>query len=253
MIKLSVVIITFNEEKNIERCLNSVIDVADEIIVVDSFSTDKTKEICNSFNIRFLENKFDGYIQQRNFAAQQAKYDYVLSLDADESLSNRLKNSIGKVKQQFTADAFYFNRLNNYCGKWIKHSGWYPDKKLRLWDRRKGKLGGQNPHDRLIMKPGSIVKKLKGDLYHNTFSSIQEHISQIIRFTDIAALSAYKRGRRASIAKILLYPPWKFIRDYFFNAGFLDGYYGFVICSFSAFATLFKLVKIRELHTNQNK
>ena len=136
MIKLSAVIITFNEEKNIARCLDSLKNVADEILVVDSFSTDKTKEICENLNARFIENKFEGHIQQKNFAADQAKYDYILSLDADEALSDGLKESIQEVKNNFEKDAYAFNRFNNFCGVWIKqkillyiiHPVWYSHK-----------------------------------------------------------------------------------------------------------------------------
>jgi glycosyltransferase involved in cell wall biosynthesis len=116
--------------------LQSVQDIADEIWVVDSFSTDKTKEICLSYGVQFIEHRFEGHIQQKNFAAQNATCNYVLSLDADEVLSPQHIKSIKEVKLNFEADGYYFNRLNNYCGQWIKHCGWYPDKKLRIWDRR---------------------------------------------------------------------------------------------------------------------
>ena len=136
---ISAVIITYNEEKNLERCIESVRDIADEIVIVDSFSTDRTKEICKKYELHFIEHKFEGHIQQKNWAITQAKYPHILSLDADEVLSDRLKESIREVKENWTHDGYYFNRLTNYCGKWIRHCGWYPDRKLRLWDSRKGR------------------------------------------------------------------------------------------------------------------
>jgi len=139
MPKLSVVIITLNEEKNIGRCLESVKDIADEIVIVDSFSTDRTEEICLRYNARFIKHEFVGHIEQKNWAIEQASYLHVLSLDADEELSERLKKSILEVKGNWKHDGYYFNRLTNYCGKWIRHTSWYPARKLRLWDRSKGK------------------------------------------------------------------------------------------------------------------
>ena len=134
MTKLSVVIITFNEEKNIARCLASIENIADDIVVVDSFSTDKTEQICLKFKVRFIQHKFEGHIQQKNWALQHAKYPHVLSLDADEALDEKLKSQIESIKGNWIADGYTMNRLTNYCGQWIKHCGWYPDKKLNNYD-----------------------------------------------------------------------------------------------------------------------
>ena len=163
-VSLSVVIITFNEERNIGRCLESVMGLAEEIIVVDSFSTDNTREICEQYGVRFLENEFHGHIEQKNWAKEQAKFDYILSLDADEALDQELYREIMEVKQNWQGDAYKMNRLTNYCGKWIHHSGWYPDTKLRLFDRKKGDWGGNNPHDKFIMESDSNILYLKGDI-----------------------------------------------------------------------------------------
>ena len=250
MIKLSVVIITFNEEKNIERCLIAIKDIADEILVVDSFSTDKTEQLCNTFNVRFIKNRFDGHIQQKNFAAQKATYNHVLSLDADEVLSEELKKNILDIKNNFDADGYFFNRLNNYCGQWIKHSGWYPDQKLRLWDRRKGKWGGENPHDKYEMQQDSSTQFIKGDLLHYSYNSINEHINQYNYFTSIGSRKAFSQNKKSNIFIAIYKTIWKFIRDYFFKVGFLDGYYGFIICSLSAHATFVKYIKLKELYKN---
>jgi glycosyltransferase involved in cell wall biosynthesis len=247
MNKLSVVIITLNEEKDIARCLNSVKDVADEIVVLDSFSTDNTKNICKNFNVNFHQHEFDGHIQQKNRAVELAKYELVFALDADEVPDSTLINEIISIKNKTDFDAYYFNRLTNYCGKWIRHSGWYPDKKLRIWNKTKGKWGGMNPHDKVIMEEGSKTKFLKGDLLHYSYYSIQQHINQINSFTNIGAKEAFKTGRKSNLFIAITKSFWKFFRDYFIKLGMLDGYYGFVICSLSAQATFIKYLKIREL------
>ncbi len=247
-VKLSVVIITFNEEKNIERCLQSVQSVADEILVVDSFSTDKTKTICEKFGVRFVEHKFDGHIQQKNYAADIATYNHVLSLDADEVLSEKLQAEINKIKQDFDADGYYVNRVSNYCGHWVRHCGWYPDKKLRLWDKRKGKWGGQNPHDKFMMHDETaVVKRIKMDLLHYTFPTIIGHINTMNSFSSIEAKSRFDKGKRTNLLKIIFKPWFKFFLMYFVKLGFLDGYYGFIVCRNSAYASYLREIKIREL------
>lgn len=253
MIKLSAVIITYNEERNIERCLKSLQGIADEIIVVDSFSTDNTERICVKYGVNFIKNPFEGHIQQKNFAANQAKYDYALSLDADETLSDKLKEEISKVKENPTFDGYIFNRLTNYCGKWIKHSGWYPDKKLRLWNRHKGKWGGVNPHDKYEMDSDANIGFLKGDLLHYSYYSITDHIVQVNKFTDIAAKELYAKNKRTSLFMTIVKSKWKFLRDYIFKAGFLDGYYGFIIAVISAHATFLKYTKARQLYRVKQK
>ncbi|RUA28987.1 MAG: glycosyltransferase family 2 protein [Bacteroidetes bacterium] len=250
MEKLSVVIITFNEEKNIERCLKSVQSIADEIVVLDSFSTDKTKEICESFGVRFSAHKFDGHIQQKNRALALASNEWVLSLDADEAPDEELLNSIKQALENPTAEAYYFNRLTNYLGKWIRHSGWYPDQKLRLLKNSKGKWAGINPHDKIEMLDGIKPQYLKGELLHYSYYSIEQHIDQINKFTTIGAFEAHKKGRKSNMAIASIKSFWKFVRDYFFKLGILDGYYGFVICSLSAWATFNKYLKLRELIKN---
>jgi glycosyltransferase involved in cell wall biosynthesis len=152
--KITGVIITFNEERNIERCLVSLKKVCDEIIVLDSFSTDQTEAICHSHHVKFVQHAFDGHIQQKNRALQLAETEWVLSLDADEALTEELSQSILKVKQHPTGEAYAFNRLTNYCGHWVKHCGWYPDTKTRLVKKERAHWTGVNPHDRGIIKRG---------------------------------------------------------------------------------------------------
>lgn len=250
--KISAVIITFNEEKNIERCLQSLQDVADEIIVVDSFSTDKTEEICNKYAVRFIKNSFEGHIQQKNYAMHQASHSYVLSLDADEALDDKLKKSILGLKSSLTNfSAYSFNRLTNYCGQWIKHCGWYPDKKIRLWDKNKGKWGGINPHDSVIMEvEKNQLKHINGDLLHYSYYSIEEHINQSIKFAQISAQADFERGRKTN--KLIVYskPIFKFLSDYFLRLGIMDGKNGYIICKISAKAKYLKYKKLLDLNKN---
>ncbi len=251
MQKLSVVIITLNEEKNIGRCLESVKDIADEIVIVDSFSTDSTEEICKKYNARFIKHEFNGHIEQKNWAIEQATYLHVLSLDADEELSESLKKSILEVKGDWRYDGYYFNRLTNYCGKWIRHTSWYPARKLRLWDRSKGKWGGLNPHDKFKLDKGSSRKFLKGDLLHYSYYSINEHIAQINSFSSIVAKAYLKENRRASYINIIFHPLWRLFRDYVIKRGFMDGFFGLVISVNSAHETFLKYIKLRNLVREQ--
>ncbi|OUT71757.1 MAG: glycosyl transferase [Crocinitomicaceae bacterium TMED16] len=248
MPNLSVVIITFNEEKNIARCLASIETIADDIVVVDSFSTDRTEQICLQFKVRFIQHRFEGHIQQKNWALQQAKYPHVLSLDADEALDEKLKSQVNSIKENWTADGYTMNRLTNYCGQWIKHCGWYPDKKLRLWDTRLGDWGGTNPHDKVIMQKGTRITHLNHDILHYSFYTIDQHLKQIDFFTDISAKAAFDAGERSSSFKIIYKSAFKFFRDYILKLGFLDGYYGFIVCKNSAFAKRMKYRKLQELN-----
>lgn len=252
MIKLSAAIITLNEERNIGRCLASIADIADEIVVIDSGSIDGTKEICLKHGVKFIQNPFEGHIEQKNFATGNCSHEYILSLDADEALSPELKKSILALKENWDKDGYYFNRLTTYCGKWIHHCGWYPDRKLRLFKKGKGKWAGSNPHDRFILEAPQNYGTIKGDLLHYSYYTIEEHLLQVNRFTNIAAQSAFKEGKRSTIFQVLFKPVIRFIRDYLFHVGFLDGYYGFVICCISSHATFIKYVKLYELQKNNN-
>jgi glycosyltransferase involved in cell wall biosynthesis len=252
MIKITVAIITFNEERNIGRCITSVKEIADEVLVVDSFSTDKTKEISLAMGARFIENPFIGHIEQKNFALREASFDYVLSLDADEALSKELIMQIKEIKKNFVFDGYEFNRLTNYAGFWVKHCGWYPDTKLRLIKKDQAIWGGTNPHDILIPKSDAKIKKLHGDLLHYSYDSISAHINQTNKFTSIAAKEAFQRGVRSSIFKIVTRPLLKFLRDYFFKLGILDGRYGFIICYINALSAFLKYSKLLDLQNGKD-
>jgi glycosyltransferase involved in cell wall biosynthesis len=246
-VSISAVIITLNEERNIGRCLNSLQGVADEIVVVDSYSSDRTEEICRSHGARFIQHRFTGHIEQKNWAILQASHPFVLSLDADEALSHELRSSILEVKGNWTHDAYYFNRLTSYCGKWIRHTTWYPSRKLRLWDSRIGSWGGINPHDRFLLSAGATKKFLKGDLLHYSYYTISEHQAQINSFSSILAKSYYEEGRKAHMLILFFAPLWRFIRDYVIKLGFLDGFYGLVISVNSSHEVFLKYVKLRNI------
>ena len=245
--KISLTVITYNEEENIARCLTSVAGLVDEIVVIDSFSTDKTKEICLEKGTVFIENTFEGYRQQKEFAVSKAKYDWILSLDADEAVSVNLRKSILEIKENPQADAFEINRLTNYCGKWIKHTDWYPDRKIRFFDRHKAGWAGKNLHETVALFNTGTIGKLSGDILHYSYTSIGQHIGQFNRFTEIGAAEAVEKNKQATLLTLLLSPVWKFFQSYFLRLGFLDGYYGFVVCAVSAFATFAKYLKMREL------
>lgn len=253
-VKLSVVIITLNEEKNIERCLKSILEISDDILVVDSFSTDKTEEICQKYGVRFIQNTFLGHIEQKNFAITQAKYPHILSLDADEALDEKLKNTIIKIKNNWEFDGYYMNRLTNYCGQWIWHCGWYPDKKLRLWDSRKGQWEGNNPHDKYEMFDGDkTTVKLKGNILHYSYYSVDEHIKQTNYFAEIMAKSLFKRPKKSSFINRFLSPAFRFFRDYILLLGFLDGKAGLTICKITSFGTYLKYRNLKNLWISNGK
>jgi glycosyltransferase involved in cell wall biosynthesis len=250
MPKISVVIITLNEEKNIGRCLDSVKDIADEIIVVDSFSTDNTEMIAIEKGVTFVKHEFKDYVDQHEFADRQATHDYILALDADEEISDDLKKSVLNVKKYWKNDGYSMNRMTNYCGKWIKHSGWYPDIKLRLYDRRKGKWMGKKIHEHFNLIEGCTKGHLTGDILHYSYYSISQHVNQANRFTDVTAMVAFEHGIKSNFIKILFNPVFKFIRNYFFHFGFMDGYYGLIICRISAHATFLKYIKLKQYYTD---
>ncbi len=251
MPKISAVIITYNEELFLDKCLASLDGVADEIVVVDSFSTDATEEICKKYNARFIKHEFEGYRDQKNFALQLATYKNILSLDADEALSDRLRESVLAIKDKWNYDGYLFNRRNYYCGKWIRHSQWYPDRQLRLFYSDHGKWGELNLHERFIMSNGATVGKLKGDLLHWPFSSIQDHIDKMNKFSLIGAEEFYKAGKKANIFTPYIHFIWGFFRSYIIKGGFLDGHNGFLICSLYAKSTFNKYKKLRLLNKNR--
>lgn len=247
MPKISAVIITYNEELFIEKCLASIVGIADEIIVVDSFSTDGTEEVCKKFNVKFFKHEFLGYRDQKNYAMTLAAHKKILSLDADEALSDELRKSILEVKEEWNYDGYLFNRRNNYCGTWMKHSEWYPDRQLRLFHSDQGRWGELNLHEKFLMSNGARVGKLKGDLLHWTFTSYEDHVEKMKKYTIIGAEEYYKAGKKANIFTPYIHLFWGFFRSYIFRKGFLDGRHGYHICSLYAKSSFNKYRLLREL------
>jgi glycosyltransferase involved in cell wall biosynthesis len=250
-VKISGVIITFNEERNIERCINSLKPVCDEIVVVDSFSTDRTKEIAQGLGAIFIENKWNGFLDQKNFAQSKASHDYVLQLDADEELSDKLQSEVLRVKNDWKHDGYFFNRYTNFCGKWINHSGWYPDAKLRLYDRRKGLWSGLDPHPGVKMDEDASIGKIKGDILHYSFTSYEDLVNVSASYAKQAAMAMKQMDKRTSNFKMIVSPPVRFLNDYFIKGGFKDGFEGFIICKTSAYYTFLKYMYLKLL--NQGK
>jgi glycosyltransferase involved in cell wall biosynthesis len=250
MPKISAVIITFNEERNIERCLHSLKDVVDEIVVLDSFSSDKTEGICKKFSVKFHQRSWEGYSASKNFAGTLTENDFILSVDADEVLSSELRLSILSVKNDLQQKAVYkFNRLTNYCGEWIRHSGWYPDVKIRIFDKNLVRWEGEI-HERLMVPKAFKQIHLKGDLHHYSYYSVREHLKQTVRYSSLSAKELFDRKKKSSFLKLWAGPAIKFIKNYIFHLGFLDGYYGFLICKISAHGAYLKQKKLRKLQFN---
>ncbi len=244
MNKLSVAIITYNEERNIGRCIDSVAPVADEILVLDSLSTDQTRAIALSKGARVVEQPFRGYIEQKNAALALTQYDLVLSLDADEALDEKLQQAILVAKQQEAAAGYTMNRCTFYCEKFIRHGSWYPDRKLRIFNKQLAQWGGINPHDKVEFSTAQKTVHLAGDILHYSYYSVEEHITQNNKFSTISAESYFKQGRKTSLFKIWFNPLWAFLSGYLIKGGFRDGFYGYVIAKNVAHLTFLKHSKL---------
>lgn len=229
--KLSAVIITYNEANCITDCINSLKDIADEILVVDSFSTDETVSIAEKLGARVLQHKFEGHIEQKNWAKDQATHKFVLSIDADERLSETLRDSIAVEKKLgFHHSGYYMNRLNFIGNKPIKGCGWYPDKKLRLWNRDLGKWSGINPHDKFRLRSGYPRMKLEGDLWHYSYENRKELFKKSINYGKIGGRYTRTLPYYTLIGKLLFSPLFKFFRNYFLKGGIAYGMNGLSIC-----------------------
>lgn len=253
MEKISATVITFNEEEQIGECIDSLWLVADEVIILDSFSTDRTVSIAEEKGAIVKQAPFTGYIEQKNKALSLANYNYVFSLDADERVSKKLAASILKAKKDFKFPAYFMNRYNNYCGRFIKHGLWYPNKKLRLFDKRIAQWGGTNPHDKVVLSSNAAAGLLKGDIIHYTYNSVEEHRRRNEELCNIAAKAIFNSGKQKHWTKIFLSPAWSFIHGYFIRLGFLDGYRGFVIAVMTANQSYLKYHKLRLLQRKEKQ
>ena len=231
MNKISVIIITMNEASHIERCLQSVAPVADEVVVVDSFSEDATEQICAQYHVRFVPHAWEGYSGSKNFANSLASNELILSIDGDEALSETLAASIQALKEQEIADheVFAMNRLNNYCGRWIKGCGFYPDTKVRIWRKGFAQWEGRI-HEWLVYEKTPKTTLLKGDLLHYSWATPEDFRRQQFHFAELGAQSYFERGKKTGLLPWLFSPTVNFIRTYFIQGGFLYGKTGFSIC-----------------------
>lgn len=245
---ITVVIITHNEENNILRCLDSVRNIADEIVVVDSFSTDNTASICKQFGVKFVQQEWLGYSGQKNFADSLASNDWILSIDADEVLSPELQESISELKKKEILDhnVFSMNRLTNYCGKWIRHCGWYPDRKIRIWNRNIGSWQGKI-HETIGFSTEIKEEVLRGDLLHYSFKTPRDYENQQYKFAKMCGQQYFMKGKRHASFYMVVSPVFAFVQRYFFQLGFLDGADGFHICYIASKSTRLKYRTLKEL------
>lgn len=243
MLKISATIITFNEERNVARVIESL-RCCDEILVLDSGSQDRTVEIARKLGAHVVEASWHGYAAQKNIAAELAQHDWVLSLDADESLSEALEAEIWQIKKSGPKfDGYTVPRLAQYLGRWILHSGWHPDRKVRLFDRKKAKWVGEFVHESVEVE-GS-VGHLKSNLLHFTCNSLSEHLRSMDSYTTLAAQEIVSRGKAVGLKDLLLDPPWTFLRTYVLKRGFLDGIEGLSIAYMAALYNFLKYSKAR--------
>jgi glycosyltransferase involved in cell wall biosynthesis len=241
--KITATIITLDEERKIARAIESL-RCADEILIVDSGSTDRTIELAQNLGARVIEAGWRGYAAQKNWAAEQASHDWILSLDADEALSEGLEAEIWSLKKSAPAfDAYTMPRLARYLGRWIFHSGWYPDRKIRLYNRHKGKWVGEFVHETVHV--AGRIGHLESNILHFTCDSLSEHLRTLDRYTTLAAQEIASRKVQVSWSRLIFDPAWTFFKTYFIQLGFLDGLEGATIAYMAAFYTFLKYSKAR--------
>ena len=241
--KITATIITLNEERNIARAIESL-RCCDEILIVDSGSVDRTVELAEKLGVRVIEAGWRGYAGQKNWAAEQASHDWILSLDADEALSEPLEAEILALKKTGPRfDAYTMPRLARYLGRWILHSGWYPDRKVRLYDRRKARWIGDFVHESVV--PQGKLGRLEGNILHFTCESLSEHVKTMDRYTTLAAQEVAARKLPVPLSKMIIDPAWTFLKTYFIQRGFLDGVEGLIIAYMASYYTFLKYSKAR--------
>jgi glycosyltransferase involved in cell wall biosynthesis len=243
--KITATIITLDEERNIQRAIESL-RCADEILIVDSGSVDRTVELAEKLGVRVIEAGWRGYAGQKNWAAGQASHDWILSLDADEALSEALEAEIWNLKKNGPqADAYTLPRLAKYLGRWILHSGWYPDRKVRLYNRHKAKWVGDFVHE--SVQVDGRIGHLNANLLHFTCDSLSEHVKTLERYTTLAAQELAARKAPIGWGRLIFDPAWTFASAYFLRLGFLDGLEGLIIAYMAAFYTFLKYAKARNM------
>jgi glycosyltransferase involved in cell wall biosynthesis len=249
--RISAVIISYNEQEKIESCLCSLSSVADQIIVVDSFSTDDTLEICRRHADKIVQRPWTGYRDQKQFAVSLADHDWVLSIDADERLAEELAAELRAWKDSTPrANGYFLPRRTFFLGRWIRYTTWYPDWQMRLFRKSKGNWEGGRVHESFRVQ--GRTGKMKAPLEHFTYSSLSEYATQLERFSSLKAADQYEAGQRAGLLKLVCQPPAIFFKNYLLRLGFLDGVPGFAVSALSAVSRLFQLLKLWELQ-NSNR
>ncbi|MBN1939990.1 MAG: glycosyltransferase family 2 protein [Candidatus Aminicenantes bacterium] len=244
--KISAVLITYNEEANIEAALRSLDGVVSEIVVVDSCSMDATCKIARGYTSRVYQRKWTNYSDQKNFANGLAEHPWILSLDADERLSPELREEIiALASGEPTCAGFSMPRRVFYLGRWIKHSGWYPDWKVRLFRKGRARWVGDYVHEDLAVD--GDVRRLEGDILHFTYRNIADHLSRINTFSDLGAQKLYAQRKKCGIRHLLFIPVGRFIKSYILRAGFLDGFAGLVIACLNGYGIFVRYAKLREI------
>ena len=244
---ISAVIITRNEAHNIARCLISLQMLVEEVIVVDAESTDDTARIATEHGARVIVRRWTDYADQKNFANDQARGPYILSLDADEAITTELRTTLMNGTAQGLNGAYRCNRLTNYCGTWVRHGGWYPDAKVRLFPKVGTRWEGEHVHEELRLEQGTRVHQLAGDLLHYSYPTVRSHEERINRYSDLHARKLLAAGKRPRLVKRFLSPWVKFVQGYILKLGFLDGAAGLSIARLSARAVALKYAKLQRL------
>ena len=247
---ISAVIITLNEEANIEDCLKSV-SWAREIVVVDAESTDRTREIALGFTREVHEKKWEGYSEAKRFAVSRAGSEWVLSLDADERVTPGLRREIESLPPRAGVDGYMVPIAPFFLGRWIKHCGWYPGLKLRLFRKDAASITEKRLHEGIRVQ--GEVGRLENPLLHYAYPTVRSYFEKFTRYTDIAAAELRDNGVRAGLFDLVARPFYSFIKMYLFKLGFLDGVEGFILCIFSAFYVFVKYAKLRELHRQSGR
>jgi len=244
---ISVTIITKNEERNIARCLKSV-DWADEIIIVDSGSTDSTIEICKRFNCKIIQTEWRGFGKTKQLGVEACSNEWILSIDADEEVSTRLKDEILKTTTQHHAAAYTIKRNSYYLTREIKHSGWNNDYPLRLFLKRNGQFNDESVHESIIITNG-VISTIHSPLLHYPYPTIEHHIRKINLYTTLGATKYFNKNKKSSILYAIISGAIKFIKMYILKKGFLDGKEGFILCTLSSYGSFIKYIKLWEINT----
>jgi glycosyltransferase involved in cell wall biosynthesis len=244
---VSACVIAYNDESHIERCLASLAWADERIVVVDDRSDDATESIARDMGASVMRHRYRGNVEQKNFALEQAQHEWVLSLDADEALSDGLAGKLRAflASEDGRVDGVELNRITRHLGRWIRHGDFHPDWQLRLFRRSRGRWAGVNPHGRV--RVGARVCRIDGDLEHYSYADLTDQIARIQEFSRIEAQELFARGRRAGISDLALRPPARFLRAYLLKAGLRDGLPGFVIAAATAFHVFLKYAKLWEL------